>query len=223
MTHINQPGRLPDSQDSSGEFCSLIASVLWDMGEDSQLVQDPPSSPGAPPQHSDGASRRAAILAAWSLPGHRPSILAGHAELTPAQPSFLLVTPSSPATPVHRADCLCEYCVFGSPVAPRAPATPPTEEATNTQLHAMIQRHQLPSLSPPRAPRAPAAATDSSPSSAQLDNTILSLSFRVPQSLRAWQPCIWPPMVWSESEPESEPQCDPEPAKKRRWKLQPQY
>jgi hypothetical protein len=132
---------------------------------------------------------------------------------------------SSPATPVHDADCRCEYCLFGSPMTPRAPATPPTEEATDTQLHAMIERHQFAE-----------EATDSSElSPSQLDNAILSLSFRVPQSLRAWQPCIGPPMVWTESEPESElkcgpcgqcdtvrdgGQCDPSPAKKRRWKLQ---
>jgi hypothetical protein len=125
-------------------------------------------------------------------------------------------------------------------MTPRAPATPPTEEATDTQLHAMIERHQFAE-----------EATDSSElSPSQLDNAILSLSFRVPQSLRAWQPCIGPPMVWTESEPESElkcgpcgqcdtvrdggqcdpslkcgpcdtvRECDPSPAKKRRWKLQ---
>ena len=194
-------------------------------------------------------------LAAWGVPGlpavpwsgpgandGNASCFAGCAgcagcdglpESSPATPvhqqrqlnSAKTLSGSSPATPVHDADCRCEYCLFGSPMTPRAPATPPTEEATDTQLHAMIERHQFAE-----------EATDSSElSPSQLDNAILSLSFRVPQSLRAWQPCIGPPMVWTESEPESElkcgpcgqcdtvrdgGQCDPSPAKKRRWKLQ---
>ena len=182
----------------------------WGSGQDLAACGVPglPAVPWSGPGANDGnASCFAGCAGCDGLPESSPA--------TPVHQQRQLnsaktLSGSSPATPVHDADCRCQYCLFGSPMTPRAAATPPTEEATDTQLHAMIERHQFAE-----------EATDSSElSPSQLDNAILSLSFRVPQSLRAWQPCIGPPMVWTESEPDSEPQCDPSPAKKRRWKLQ---